>query len=61
MLIVDEAFDKLDQSGIERMIHLLIQQSNDDVLVISHDPSLMDAFEDVIMVEKENALSRIVD
>lgn len=60
LLFVDEVFDVLDQSGIERVIHLLTQQAGDDVFVISHDPSLMDAFEEVITVEKTDGLSRII-
>lgn len=60
LLFVDEVFDVLDQSGIERVIHLLTQQTDDDVFVISHDASLMDAFENVITVEKTNGLSQII-
>ena len=60
LLFVDEVFDVLDQSGIERVIHLLTEQTDDSVFVISHDPSLMDAFENVITVEKTDGLSRIL-
>ena len=61
LLFVDEVFDKVDKSGIERVIHLLTQQTDDSVFVISHDPSLMDAFEEVITVEKTDGLSKIVE
>lgn len=60
LLFVDEVFDKVDKSGIERVIHLLAQQTDDSVFVISHDSSLMDAFEEVITVEKTDKLSKIV-
>ncbi len=59
-LFVDELFDKLDKSGIERVLHLFTQQTDDSVFVISHDPSLMDVFENMITVEKTDRISRIV-
>jgi len=59
LLLVDEVFDVLDASGIERVVHLLNQKEQESVFVISHDESLMNFFEHIIVVKKTNGISRI--
>ena len=58
LVVLDELFDNLDQSGIDEVVELLSKISNNDmvVLVISHNPDLKynDQFENVINIDDNN-------
>jgi len=61
ILFCDEIFDVLDESGIERAMELLYEESLNGcrVFVISHDEGLKEYFNDVIVVMKRNGESVI--
>lgn len=57
----DEAFDALDENGIESVMSLLreIAQEKSSVFVITHSDALKSAFSNVITIEKSGGFSTI--
>ena len=63
MRMLDEPFDSLDASGIERVVDLLqtkVEPRVGTLLVITHNSDMQSLFEKVIHVEKFGGISRIV-
>ena len=62
LLALDEVLDGLDDEGCSRVVSLLtdLRKSKDTILVISHEPSMLDSFEKSIHVVKEDGISRLV-
>jgi exonuclease SbcC len=62
LLAIDEP-EFLDEAGMERLASVLrgLLADFDRILLVSHHPTLLDQFDQVISVEKENGRSRIVD
>jgi len=63
MRLLDEPFDNLDSSGIERVVDLLqskVEPNVGTLLVITHNADLQALFDNVIHVEKSGGISRIV-
>jgi len=60
-LIIDEAFDPLDDSGTEKTIELLQKLDISSIFVITHNERLQERFENVIYVEKKNHISRVIE
>ncbi len=62
LVIFDEVFEHLDSVGIERMVNLLKEEAFEKaIFVISHQNEFSDYFDNVIMVERENKESRLVE
>lgn len=61
--IYDEVFDGLDESGIESVIELFNDLSNEksSIFVISHNPHLQSVFSNVITVVKKNGYSTLMN
>jgi len=61
LIIFDEAFERLDESGCERIIALLHKESErfKNIFVITHNESLLSSFDNVIVIEKIEGKSRI--
>lgn len=61
LLVLDEVLDGLDDEGCSRVVSLLtkLRKSKDTILVISHEPSMLDSFEKSIHVVKENGVSKL--
>jgi len=60
LLIFDEYFTGLDNSGKERMLELLKKIEDVTILVIDHSTSFQNLFDKKIEVIKENKTSRII-
>ena len=62
ILLLDEAFDGLDYDGKRRVMDILndMQKTRDAILVIDHLSDFQSCFNNVIKIEKENGVSRIV-
>ncbi len=62
LLLADEIFDALDQPGLERAVELLkVQRQNGaKVIVISHSDELQEHFQDILVVQKEDGVSRLL-
>lgn len=63
MRMLDEPFDTLDASGVERVVELLqtkIAPRVGTLLVITHNSDMQALFSNVIRVEKSGGISRIV-
>lgn len=62
LLALDEVLDGLDDEGCERVVTLMtdLRKSKDTILVISHEPSMLDRFEKSLHVVKENGVSRLI-
>ena len=61
--MLDEPFDTLDASGVERVVELLqtkIEPRVGTLLVITHNSNMQALFDKVILVEKSGGISRIV-
>ena len=58
LVVLDELFDNLDQTGVDEVVELLSKISNNDmvVLVISHNPDLKynDSFDNIININDNN-------
>ena len=63
ILILDEIFDALDDSGIANVMNLLdeLSQSVSSILVITHNEELASLLPNTITVEKTNGLSKLVE
>lgn len=63
LLLADEIFDALDQPGLERAVELLkVQRQNGaKVIVISHSDELQEHFQDILTVQKEGGISRLLE
>ena len=61
LIILDEILDSLDDAGVEHIMSLLQEISNDksSVFVISHNDSIKSVFTNTITVVKENGYSTI--
>ena len=60
LVVFDEVFTNLDITGIERVVNLLREESeNKAILVISHQNELKDYFDNQILVVKDGGGSRI--
>jgi len=60
LVIMDELFEHLDITGIERVVNLLKEESKDkSIFVISHLNELSDHFDNVLMVCKKDGFSSI--
>lgn len=58
-LLLDEVSSSLDEKGLIMFANIVKQLGNEmKVLIITHDNSLKDYFDDVIMVEKDSSGSR---
>ena len=60
---LDEIFDALDESGIESVIELLqeLSQEKSSIFVISHNPHLQSMFSNTITVVKKDGFSTILE
>lgn len=64
LLILDEVFQKsLDSSGKEAVAELLqhLRKEKSTILVIDHDVMFQGLFEEIIVIEKKNRCSRIIE
>jgi DNA repair exonuclease SbcCD ATPase subunit len=54
LLLLDEVLDGLDAEGRSRVVALLrhLRETRSSIFVVSHDPTLAEAFENVIVVRK---------
>lgn len=61
--IWDEVFDALDEVGIEKVIELLqeLSEEKSTILVVSHNPHLQSYFSNVITVRKKDGYSTLLD
>ena len=61
LIILDEILDSLDDAGVEHIMSLLQEISNDksSVFVISHNDSIKSVFTNTITVVKENGYSML--
>lgn len=61
--IWDEVFDALDETGIEKVIELLqeLSEEKSTILVVSHNQHLQSYFTNVITVVKKNGFSTLED
>ena len=61
--IWDEVFDALDETGIEKVIELLqeLSQEKSTILVVSHNQHLQSYFTNTITVVKKNGFSTLLD
>jgi len=60
--VFDEIFVNLDESGVEKVVELLIETSKnkESVFVITHDERLQEYFHSILTVRKENGFSFLV-
>lgn len=63
IVVLDEALDGLDQSGVETVIDLLnyLSSKRSSIFVISHNPHLQSVFNSTLTVVKNNGYSEIKD
>lgn len=63
LVVVDEIFDGLDSAGIERAVRLLMALAADraSVFVVTHREDLASYFPEVVTIEWERGVSRIVE
>lgn len=61
--IWDEVFDALDETGIEKVIELLqeLSEEKSTILVVSHNPHLQSYFSNIITVVKKDGYSTLLD
>jgi len=60
MVIFDEVFNHLDQIGVERVVNLLKEESEEKaIFVISHQSELRDYFDNHIIIENKNGESKL--
>lgn len=58
--VLDEVFDSLDRAGIERVVNLLIEESESKVIyVVSHLSEFRDFFPNEILVRKVDGISTL--
>lgn len=58
LIILDEIFESMDSSGIEKVVPLLEEASKDKAIyVISHQSELAPYFRNILTVRKENGIS----
>lgn len=58
-VVLDEVFDALDESGLEKLIELLYTVKIPNLFVITHNNSLKSYFNEVIVIKNENNESKI--
>jgi DNA repair exonuclease SbcCD ATPase subunit len=62
LIILDEVFDSLDRTGIERVSSLLMEEATDKlVYVISHVSEFRDYFSRELFVSKKNGFSTLIE
>lgn len=61
LLILDELFKHLDQAGREAVVEMLqaFRQEKGSVIVVDHDETFQESFENRIVIRKQNGCSRI--
>jgi DNA repair exonuclease SbcCD ATPase subunit len=61
LLILDELFKHLDQAGREAVMEMLqvFRQEKSSVIVVDHDETFQEAFENRVVIRKQNGCSRI--
>jgi DNA repair exonuclease SbcCD ATPase subunit len=61
ILLLDEVLDGLDREGRRRVVTLLreLRERKETVMVISHEPDLLDEFERVLTVTKKDGVSTL--
>ena len=58
LVVFDEVFDSLDNVGIEKVVDLLKEESDDKaIFTISHQNEFADYFDSILMVKKRNGIS----
>jgi len=58
LVIMDELFEHLDITGIERAVNLLREEAKDKAIyIISHQPEFADFFDNVLIVRKKDGVS----
>lgn len=58
-MIADEIYDALDDVGIVTVVELLRSMKNKTIFVISHNSSLKQYFDEVMIIEKEDGCSSL--
>ena len=60
--IWDEVFDALDETGIEKVIELLqeLSEERSTILVVSHNPHLQSYFTNSITIQKKGGFSTLL-
>ena len=61
LLILDEVFDGLDATGMERAAQMLLHMERESIFVITHSDNMASLFHSVATVVYENGYSRLED
>lgn len=61
LMVLDEVFDSLDRTGVEKVVGLLAEEAKEKVIyVISHLNEMRDYFENELIVTKTDGVSEVV-
>ena len=60
-IILDEIFDSLDNSGLDKVVNLLYNIKYENIFVITHNNDLKEHFNSTLFIKNEQGISHIVD